>query len=38
MQARQRAIAGEPAKSQEEFNAILLDLLEEYPHLGVSLL
>jgi hypothetical protein len=38
MQARQRAIAGEPAKSQEEFNAILLDLLLEYPHLGVSLL
>jgi len=38
MQARQRTTADEPAKSQEEFNAILLDLLEEYPHLGVSLL
>lgn len=38
LQARHRATPEEPHKSQTEINAILLDLLLEYPHLGVSLI
>jgi hypothetical protein len=38
MQAKQRTTADEPTKSQTEINAILLDLLQDYPRLGLSLL
>jgi twitching motility protein PilU len=34
IQARQRATAKEPVKSQSETNAILGDLLQDYPQLG----
>jgi twitching motility protein PilU len=38
LQARHRATPEEPHKSQTEINAILLDLLQDYPRLGLSLL
>ena len=38
LQARHRATPEEPHKSQTEINTILLDLLQDYPRLGLSLL
>jgi len=34
LQAKQRATANDPNKSQTEINAIMLDLLQDYPQLG----
>jgi len=34
LQAKQRATAKEPILSQEEINAVFLDLLQDYPQLG----
>ena len=34
LQAKQRTSADDPTLSQEEINAVLLDLLQDYPQLG----